>query len=70
MNSNHTASIQNIVEQTTDGNMSAVQGLNPGDTVSITGFDKLQDGAKVEIEDSPQEAAGTPAGKSAAGQTR
>jgi hypothetical protein len=50
--------------------MSAVQGLNPGDTVSITGFDKLQDGAKVEIEDSPQEAADTPAGKSAAGQTR
>jgi membrane fusion protein, multidrug efflux system len=70
VNSNHTASIQNIVEQTTDGNMSAVQGLNPGDTVSITGFDKLQDGAKVEIEDSPQEAAGTLAGKSAAGQTR
>jgi len=36
VNSNHTASTQNIVEQTTDGNMSAVQGLNPGDTVSIT----------------------------------
>jgi membrane fusion protein, multidrug efflux system len=70
VNSNHTASIQNIVEQTTDGNMSAVQGLNPGDTVSITGFDKLQDGTKVEIEDSPQETAGTPVGKSAAGQTR
>jgi multidrug efflux system membrane fusion protein len=70
VNNNHTASIQNIVEQTTDGNMSAVQGLNPGDTVSITGFDKLQDGTKVEIEDSPPEVAGTSAGKSAAGQTR
>jgi multidrug efflux system membrane fusion protein len=70
VSSNHTASIQNIVEQTTDGNMSAIQGLNPGDTVSITGFDKLQDGTKVEIEDSPQEAAGTLSGKSAAGQTR
>ena len=75
--SNNTASIQNIVEQTTDGNVSAVQGLKPGDTVSITGFDKLQDGTKVEIQESPQEpvtgngeAAGTLAGKGAAGQTR
>jgi multidrug efflux system membrane fusion protein len=75
--SNNTASIQNIVEQTTDGNVSAVQGLKPGDTVSITGFDKLQDGTKVEIQESPQDtvtgngaAAGTLAGKGAAGQTR
>jgi multidrug efflux system membrane fusion protein len=75
VSSNHTASIQNIVEKTTDGNISAVEGLSPGDTVSLTGFDKLQDGTKVEIEPSPQatvtgngEAAGTLAGKSAAGQ--
>jgi multidrug efflux system membrane fusion protein len=75
--SNNTASIQNIVEQTTDGNISAVQGLQPGDTVSITGFDKLQDGTKVEIQNSPQatvtgngDAAGTLAGKGATGQTR
>ena len=68
---NHTASIQNIVEQTTDGNMSAIRKVsNPGDTVSITGFDKLQDGTKVEIEDSSQatvtgngDAAGTLAGE-------
>ena len=70
VNSNHTASIQNIVEQTTDGNMSAIQGLNPGDTVSITGFDKLQDGTKVEIEESDGTATGSLAGKSAAGQSR
>jgi multidrug efflux system membrane fusion protein len=75
--SNNTASIQNIVEQTTDGNISAVQGLQPGDTVSITGFDKLQDGTKVEIQETPQaavtgngDAAGTLAGKRATGQTR
>jgi len=30
LNSNHTASIQNIVEQTTDGNMSANPGAQPG----------------------------------------
>ena len=75
--SNNTASIQNIVEQTADGNVSAVQGLKPGDTVSLTGFDKLQDGTKVEIQESPQDtvtgngdAAGTLAGKAGAGQTR
>ena len=74
---NNTASIQNIVEKTNDGNISAVDGLNPGDTVSITGFDKLQDGTKVEIEEAPQapvtgngDAAGTLSGKRAAGQTR
>jgi membrane fusion protein, multidrug efflux system len=77
VNSNHTASIQNIVEKTSDGNISAVEGLNPGDTVSVTGFDKLQDGTKVDIEQSPQatvtgngDAADTVAGKRAAGQTR
>jgi multidrug efflux system membrane fusion protein len=75
--SNNTASIQNIVEKTSDNNISAVEGLKPGDTVSITGFDKLQDGTKVEIEESPQatvtgngDAAGTLAGKRDAGQTR
>jgi multidrug efflux system membrane fusion protein len=75
--SNNTASIQNIVERTTDGDTSAVEGLHPGDIVSLTGFDKLQDGTKVEIQESPQatvtgngDAAGTLAGKRDAGQTR
>jgi membrane fusion protein, multidrug efflux system len=77
VNSNNTATIQNIVEKTTDGNTSAVEGLNPGDTIALTGFDKLQDGTKVDIQQSPQDtvtgngaAAGTLAGKSAAGQAR
>jgi multidrug efflux system membrane fusion protein len=75
VSSNHTATIQNIVEKTTDGNISAVEGLNAGDRVSLTGFDKLQDGTKVEIEESGPttgngDAAGTLSGKSAAGQTR
>jgi membrane fusion protein, multidrug efflux system len=75
VNSNHTASIQNIVEKTTDGNTSAVEGLNQGDTVSLTGFDKLQEGTKVDIEESApatgkNDAAGTLSGKGSAGQTR
>ena len=72
VNSNNTASIQNIVEKTTDGTVSAVEGLNAGDTVSLTGFDKLQDGTKVTIQGSPQQpvsgngdAAGTLAGAAA-----
>jgi membrane fusion protein, multidrug efflux system len=77
VNSNNTVSIQNIVERTTDGDISAVEGLHPGDIVSLTGFDKLQDGTKVEVQQSPQaavtgngDAAGTLAGKRDAGQTR
>jgi membrane fusion protein, multidrug efflux system len=77
VNSNGTAAIQNIVEKSSDGDISAVEGLNPGDTVSLTGFDKLQDGTKVSIEQSPQatvtgdgDAAGTLAGKRADGPTR
>ena len=73
----NTASIQNIVEKTTDGNISAVEGLNPGDTVALTGFDKLENGTRVIIQQSSQgsvtgngNAAGTPAGKSATGQAR
>jgi multidrug efflux system membrane fusion protein len=82
VNSNHIVSIQNIVEKTSDSDTSAVEGLNAGDIVSLTGFDKLQDGTKVDIQDSPQadspqapvtgngDAAGTQSGKRAAGQTR
>jgi membrane fusion protein, multidrug efflux system len=78
ISSDHKASMQNIVEKTTDGTISAVEGLNAGDTVSLTGFDKLEDGTRVDIESTAStapvtgngDAAGTLAGKSAAGQTR
>jgi multidrug efflux system membrane fusion protein len=32
---------------TTDGSVTAVEGVNPGDTIAIDGFDKLQGGVKV-----------------------
>jgi multidrug efflux system membrane fusion protein len=51
--SNQTASIQTVTIGTSDGGVAAVQGLNPGDAIAITGFDKLQDGAKVSIQKSP-----------------
>jgi membrane fusion protein, multidrug efflux system len=44
-----TASMQNVTVGTTDGSISAVTGIKPGDVVALTGFDKLQDGAKVTV---------------------
>jgi multidrug efflux system membrane fusion protein len=45
----NTASVQNITLGTTDGAITAVQGIEPGQMVAVNGFDKLQDGIKVEI---------------------
>jgi membrane fusion protein, multidrug efflux system len=44
-----TAAVQNVTVGTTDGNTSAIQGIRPGDVIAMTGFDKLQDGAKVTV---------------------
>jgi multidrug efflux system membrane fusion protein len=44
-----TAAVQNVTVGTTDGNTSAIQGIQPGDVIAMTGFDKLQDGAKVTV---------------------
>jgi membrane fusion protein, multidrug efflux system len=51
--SNQTAAMQSVTIGTTDGGTAAVQGVNPGDVIAVTGFDKLQDGAKVSIQKSP-----------------
>ncbi len=42
-----TASIRTITVGTTDGDTSAVQGLQEGETIATKGFEKLQDGVKV-----------------------
>jgi multidrug efflux system membrane fusion protein len=47
--SDQTAAVQNVTVGTTDGNTSAVQGIQPGDVLAMTGFDKLQDGVKVTV---------------------
>jgi membrane fusion protein, multidrug efflux system len=44
-----TASIRNVTVGTTDGNVTAVQGVEPGEVVAVNGFDKLQDGIKVSV---------------------
>src|SRR5689334_19294062 len=41
--------MQNVTPGTTDGNVTAVEGLNAGDVVAVDGFDKLQNGVKVVV---------------------
>jgi len=51
--SGDTVKIRNIQELTDENQIAAVTGINPGEVVPTTGFDKLQDGSKVHIEGSP-----------------
>ncbi len=44
-----TASMRTITPGTTDGSVTAVQGLEPREVIAVNGFDKLLDGAKVTI---------------------
>jgi multidrug efflux system membrane fusion protein len=44
------ATIRTVKVGTTDGNITAVEGINPGDVVAVNGFDKLQEGAPVRIQ--------------------
>jgi multidrug efflux system membrane fusion protein len=48
-------SIRNITEESTDGKNTAVVGLEPGQMVALSGFDKLQEGTSVTIEQSSQD---------------
>jgi len=54
-----TAAVQNVTVGTTDGNTAAVQGIQPGDVVAMTGFDKLQDGVKVTVKNGNSSGAGS-----------
>jgi len=60
-----TIAIQNIAVINTDKGKSAITGLTAGDTVVISNFDRVQEGAAVTIagESRPQPAAGKPAAK-------
>ena len=44
-----TVAMQNVSTGTTDGNVTAVEGLKAGDVVAVDGFDKLQNGARVAV---------------------
>jgi multidrug efflux system membrane fusion protein len=44
-----TVAMQTVTTGTTDGNVTAVEGIKAGDVVAVDGFDKLQSGVKVTI---------------------
>jgi multidrug efflux system membrane fusion protein len=60
--SDQTASMRTITTGTTDGSVTAVQGLEPEEVVAVNGFDKLLDGAKVAVR-TPAKASGGASGQ-------
>jgi multidrug efflux system membrane fusion protein len=52
----NTVSVRNITERSTDGVTTAVEGLQVGEMVALSSFDKLQEGTPVTVEPSPQKA--------------
>ena len=57
-----TASIRTITPGTTDGSVTAIQGLEPQEVVAVNGFDKLLDNAKVMIRQPPSGSGATSGG--------
>jgi multidrug efflux system membrane fusion protein len=57
------AHMRSVTVGVTDGQIAQVDGINPGDVLATSGFDKLQDGANVTISDG--EGAGHPRGSRA-----
>jgi multidrug efflux system membrane fusion protein len=48
-----TVAMQTVSVGTTDGNVTAVEGIKAGDVIAVDGFDKLQNGVKVVVRGSP-----------------
>ena len=44
-----TATLHSIKVGVTEGNVTSVEGVNPGDVVAASGFDKLTDGSRIRI---------------------
>lgn len=63
-----TASMRTITPGTTDGSVTAVEGVEPQEEVAVNGFDKLQDGAKVTIRKPASGSGGTSAQQPQTGQ--
>jgi multidrug efflux system membrane fusion protein len=53
---NNVASVRDVTTGVSDGGMTAVQGINPGEVVATSSFDKLQAGSRVTVaKQAPQE---------------
>jgi multidrug efflux system membrane fusion protein len=61
-----TVAMKNVSVGTTDGNVTAVEGLKAGDVVAVDGFDKLQTGVKVSARGRPPGAGGSSVSRRAA----
>ncbi len=59
---NGAASVRNVTTGVTDGGMTAVEGVNPGEMVATSSFEKLQNGSKVVVAKQAP-ATNAPAGK-------
>jgi multidrug efflux system membrane fusion protein len=64
VNSNSTVTVQPIKTFTNDENNTAAQGVNPGVTVATSGFDRLEDKAKVAVHNGKQRSGGQGGGGS------
>src|SRR5258705_8654663 len=53
-----TVAMRPVSVGTTDGNVTAVEGVNAGDTIAVDGFDKLQNGVKVVVRKPPDSGKG------------
>jgi multidrug efflux system membrane fusion protein len=53
-----TVAMRPVSVGTTDGNVTAVEGVNAGDTIAVDGFDKLQGGVKVQVRKPPDSGKG------------
>ena len=49
-----TVAMQTVTTGTTDGSVTAVEGINAGDAVAVDGFDKLQNGVKVAVRETSE----------------
>jgi membrane fusion protein, multidrug efflux system len=49
VNSDQTATMRTVTAGTSEGNVTAVEGVNAGELVATNGFDKLQEGIKVAV---------------------
>lgn len=65
-----TASMRTVTRGTSDGNSTAVAGVTAGEVIAISGFDKLQDGAKVAVRTGKGGQAGQTGQGASAGSTR
>ncbi len=54
VNPNNTVTVQPITVVTSNVDVSAVTGVNPGETLATSGFDRLENGAHVQIHQSKQ----------------